>query len=242
MVSAARRQFLTAAGTLAAAWPFVRGAKAGPSMPHVILLGDSIFDNAAYVGGGPDVIRQLRGKLPEGFRATLLAIDGAVTAGVESQLRRLPADASHLAVSVGGNDALRHSGILAEPARSVAEAVNRIAGVAESFAADYGAMLDAVLTQRLATCVCTIYDPRFADPLQRKLATTALSAFNDQITREAFSRGLPVIDLRLLCNEDRDFANPIEPSVQGGDKIAGAIAGLVAGHDFGSGRSVVIAR
>src|SRR5690349_5483722 len=31
---------------------------------HVVLLGDSIFDNAAYVGGGPDVITQLRAALP----------------------------------------------------------------------------------------------------------------------------------------------------------------------------------
>ena len=27
-------------------------------MGHVVLLGDSIFDNAAYVRGGPDVIRR----------------------------------------------------------------------------------------------------------------------------------------------------------------------------------------
>ena len=30
-------------------------------MPHVVLLGDSIFDNGAYTQGGPDVITQLRG-------------------------------------------------------------------------------------------------------------------------------------------------------------------------------------
>jgi len=29
-------------------------------MNHIVLLGDSIFDNAAYVAGGPDVVRQLR--------------------------------------------------------------------------------------------------------------------------------------------------------------------------------------
>ena len=32
-------------------------------MKHIVLLGDSIFDNAAYVGGGPDVIEQLRSTL-----------------------------------------------------------------------------------------------------------------------------------------------------------------------------------
>jgi hypothetical protein len=49
---------------------------------------------------------------------------------------------------------------------------------------------------------------------------SALALFNDRITRAAFSRGLPLIDLRLICNEEGDYANPIEPSVQGGAKIA----------------------
>jgi hypothetical protein len=42
-----------------------------------------------------------------------------------------------------------------------------------------------------------------------------LSVFNDTITREA-ARGLALIDLRLICTEDEDLANPIEPSVIGG--------------------------
>lgn len=48
-------------------------------MTHLILLGDSIFDNAAYVGEQPDVIEQLRAKLPEGWNATLKAIDGLLS-------------------------------------------------------------------------------------------------------------------------------------------------------------------
>src|SRR3954469_3473300 len=46
------------------------------TMKHVALLGDSVFDNAAYVGSGPDVARQLR-SLAQGFEITLLARDGA---------------------------------------------------------------------------------------------------------------------------------------------------------------------
>ena len=51
-------------------------------MSHVVLLGDSIFDNAAYVAGGPDVVEQLRERLPAGSQATLCAVDGAVTRDV----------------------------------------------------------------------------------------------------------------------------------------------------------------
>ena len=65
-----------------------------PAAPgHVVLLGDSIFDTGAYVGGAPDVVRQLRAALPAGWRATLLAVDGAVVDSVARQLGGLPADA-----------------------------------------------------------------------------------------------------------------------------------------------------
>ena len=74
--------------------------------PHLVLLGDSIFDNAIYVPDGPSVIDHLRTILPAEWRATLLANDGDVTADVEGQLLKLPADATHLIISVGGNDAL----------------------------------------------------------------------------------------------------------------------------------------
>ena len=201
-------------------------------MKHVVLLGDLIFDNAAYVPGGPDVIRQLRERLPGGWRATLKAVDGNVIADISRQIQDLPADASHLVLSVGGNDILGRAGLLDESARSVAEALARISDARDQFARDYRAMLGGVAGKGLPLAVCTIYDARFPDPQQRRVASTGLAVFNDSITREAFSRGLPVIDLRLICNDDADFANPIEPSVQGGRKIAEAIAALLAGHDF----------
>ena len=215
--------------------PGPRAAPAG----RVVLLGDSIFDNKAYVGGGPDVVTQLRGRLPEGWRATLAAVDGAVTGDVARQLARVPADATHLVVSVGGNDALRHEGVLGEGARSVGEALARLASVRERFREDYRKMLDAALGRGLPAAVCTVYDPRFPDPVRRRLAVAGLALFNDVVAREAFARGLPLIDLRLVCDEDADFANPIEPSARGGEKIATEIARLVAAHDFARRRPEV---
>ena len=206
---------------------------------HVVLLGDSVLDNKAYAAGGPDVAAQLREALPGGWRATLAAVDGAVTGDVRRQLARVPADATHLVVSAGGNDALRQEGVLGEGARSVGEALARLAAVRERFREDYHAMLDAVVGRGLATAVCTIYDPRFPDPTRRRLAIAGLALFNDIIARAAFARGLPLIDLRLVCDEDADFAKAIEPSVQGGGKIAAAIARLVSTHDFAQRRSEV---
>jgi lysophospholipase L1-like esterase len=210
-------------------------------MGHVVLLGDSIFDNAAYVAGGPDVVTQLRERLPAGSQATLCAVDGAVTRDVPRQLECIPSEATHLVVSVGGNDALRHSGVLDQGARSVAEAVWRLADIREEFGRNYGSMLEQVLRLGLPVAVCTIYDGRFPDPRQQRLGVTALTIFNDAITRHAFRRGLDLIDLRLIFDEEGDYANPIEPSVQGGAKIAAAIAKMVAEQGAASRRSVVFA-
>ena len=93
----------------------------------------------------------------------------------------------------------------------------------------YEAMLDELTSAGLPTAVCTIYEPRFPDEGRRKLAATALALINDKITRHAFSRGLNLIDLRLLCKEDADFANAIEPSAYGGEKISKAISKFIVG-------------
>jgi len=92
-------------------------------MPHIVLLGDSVFDNAAYVAGGPDVVQQLRAILPPGWRATLNARDGASIADLADQLQKLPAESSHLVVSIGGNDALGEAALLDAGVASMAEAL-----------------------------------------------------------------------------------------------------------------------
>ena len=196
-------------------------------MPHVVLLGDSIFDNAAYVAGGPDVVTQLRGILPAGWRATLCAVDGAVVAGVERQLARLPGDATHLVLSVGGNDSLGHLGVLDRPARSTADALDLLAGIGATFGGHYREMLRLVLGHGLPTTLCTIYEGALPDPALDRRARVALHVFNDPIFRAALESGASIIDLRLVCSDPRDYANPIEPSVQGGAKIARAIAAAI---------------
>ena len=234
---AMHRRSLLAGTTLL---PAARLRPEDPPRGHVVLLGDSVLDNGAYVGGGPDVVRQVRQALPDGWRATLLAVDGSVIASVPAQLARLPRDATHLVLSVGGNDALGASGVLEQPARSVADALERLADIRDRFGAAYEAMLDRVLAAGLPSAVCTVYDGRMPEPRGR-VAVTALAALNDRITRAAFARGAALIDLRLICAEDADYANPIEPSVQGGAKIAAAIAAFVTGWNA-SERSQVLAR
>jgi hypothetical protein len=190
---------------------------------HIVLLGDSIFDNGAYVRGGPDVAAQLRDRLPKTARTTLLAVDGARVTDVERQLSRVPSGATMLVLSVGGNDALQDAHLLRQPCSTVAEAIALLANAQRSFASRYSELLDEIMAAGVPVAACTIYDANFPAP-EGMVVTSALSLFNDAITRAVFSRGLSLIDLRLICDAPEDYANPIEPSVAGGAKIVAAIA------------------
>lgn len=208
-------------------------------MKHIILLGDSIFDNQAYVKGGLDVITHLGGSIPAEWRATLRAVDGGTVENVRSQARDLPVDATHLIVSAGGNDALLQADILQQKAESSAEVLNKLADIAATFELNYREMLRGLLALGKATAVCTIYYPRIPDPSIQKIVVAALTIFNDVIIRQAFLAGVPLIDLRLVCREETDYANEIEPSDAGGRKIAESIVRLVKEHNFDNHRTEV---
>jgi hypothetical protein len=208
-------------------------------MKHVVLLGDSIFDNSAYVNGGPDVIAHLGSILPRDWKASLLAVDGSITSDVIAQLERIPKSATHLIVSAGGNDGLARADILQKPTVSVGAAVDELALIRAEFQQKYIRMLHALQKCGKPFAICTVYDPHFPEELMQRLTTTALNVFNDCILREAIVRGLPVLDLRLVCSEPGDYANAIEPGVAGGRKIAAGILDLVERHDFSGSETVV---
>jgi len=192
-------------------------------MIHVAMLGDSVFDNASYVGGAPDVRAQLQSLLVDA-EVSSAAWDGAVLADIPLQLRQIPRVATHVVVSIGGNDAIGASGVIEEKATSVADALEKLASVRDRFNRIYGSMVELLLKRSLPIALCSIYEPRFPDPVRRRVAATALAVLNDVITRQVFASRVSLIDLRVICDQDTDFANPIEPSAAGGEKIAKAIA------------------
>ncbi len=198
-------------------------------MPHLVLLGDSILDNGAYTQGGPDVVTQVRALLPKQWKASLLAIDGSTTDDVPTQLSRLPSDATHIVLSTGGNNALMQLAVLQTPVSSVAQALEALAEIASDFKDRYRSAVAACVATRVSLAVCTIYNGCFDDPSFQRLASATLMLFNDAIIRVAAQRGVPIIDLRSVCSQPEDYANPIEPSSVGGEKIARIIVELVSG-------------
>lgn len=63
---------------------------------HITLIGDSVFDNAAYTGGAPDVQSNLRGLLPAGWEVTLCAVEGTTTDDVRRQFEHVPPETTRL--------------------------------------------------------------------------------------------------------------------------------------------------
>jgi hypothetical protein len=204
----------------------------------IVLAGDSIFDNAAYVIGEPCVTEQLRQLLAEADELAMVAVDGHCVGDVAGQLKRLPESATHIFVSAGGNDALGHYEMLMNGLLSSFELLQRLTSIQAGFRRDYRSMLEAVTALNLPTAVCTIYD---AVPGVEPEAITALSIFNDVIVSEAAAAGLPIVDLRRICTEHEDYSDisPVEPSSCGGAKIAAVLKQVVEEHDFSKRRCAI---
>jgi hypothetical protein len=194
---------------------------------NIVLLGDSIFDNASYVKAGAAVIDHLEEMLPRQWSAVLLAVDGATARQVASQVRSIPSDATDLFLSVGGNDALSHTEVLDAPVKSSADTWRLLAKIISEFEMGYREAVTACLRKNLPLTVCTIYNGNFPDADYQLRASVALQTFNDSIARIAREKGCDLLELRSVCSKPAHYANPIEPSEAGGKEIARAILEMV---------------
>jgi len=193
---------------------------------HLILLGDSTLHNDSYTGGGPSVTDHIRADLGETSEVTRLARDGGTMCDVVGRLDKLPSTATHLVLSVGGNDALGHTYVLERDRSAMTNmfgALSDLTDILDDFQDSYRKCLDLVLGHSLPTTVCTIYNGAFQDPSYQRVISTTARLFDDVIMQCAFDVGCSVIDLRRVCADFADYYNSIEPGVEGGRKIASTI-------------------
>ena len=188
---------------------------------HIVLAGDSIFDNDGYVIGESGVIEQLRASVPSGWSASKVAVDGDCIHHVAGQIENLPSNATDLIVSVGGNDVRQYSKLL-DDLQSGRNMNDLLGGPLADFRRAYRDMLEVINKTKLSIHVCTIYTAvPFTDPVWRQYVPNVLRRFNNVIVEEAGRDNIPVLRLETVCVLDSDFAecSPIEPSSQGGQKI-----------------------
>jgi hypothetical protein len=183
-------------------------------------------------------MEQLQEIVPTDVSVTMLATDGNYVADVIVQINDVPEHATHLFVSAGGNDALTHYQTLKNDFLTSENLFEKWSRIQAEFRTHYRNMLKAVAALNRHTAVCTIYD---SVPGLEAVAKTALSIFNDVIVAEATMAGLPVVDLRRVCASPTDYSDtsPIEPSFEGGAKIAKVLKRVFDEHDYQSSDTVI---
>jgi hypothetical protein len=209
---------------------------------HLALLGDSTFDNKAYTQDSPSVTEHL---IQLGNTVTLCAKDGALISALLPQSQTIPETATHLIISIGGNNGLSLSGILLKPIDTVEQGVILLHDALQTFEAEYSQAINELSQQFGSTkkiILCTLYNPCFeyynVSPNQ-KAVNVGVTMIADVIQKVAHRHGFPVIDFRRFMTTPECFANPIEPSGIGGEKIAKAIIEVISQHNFESRTSIV---
>jgi len=193
----------------------------------LVLIGDSILDNARYTGKAPDTSHHLQHALGSSWTVQRLAQDGAMIADVRFQLAALPPNPDCVILSVGGNDAAAHIDLLERRVSSAAQVLDELATIADRFEANYFQLVSGIANRTSRLVLCTIYEPPLFDAITARLARVPLGVLNDRITQIANRLRLEVLELRTVCTEPADFVQQIEPSARGAEKIAAAIAALV---------------
>ena len=162
---------------------------------------------------------------------TQLAFDGDTTLNVLNGQLLSPAIAtsSHLVLSIGGNDLLQNLSFLYEgPVDKINDAV---AGVQQYIFKPLEQRFETII-QRLSShranlLLCTVYEgdlgrtDEFRDVLDS--SKIMVSSFNDTVYKTASMYNADVLELRHIFTSSEDYANPIEPSHIGGEKLAQAI-------------------
>ena len=162
-------------------------------------------------------------------------------------------EATHIVTSIGGNDLLQKISFL-QMTSKLSEVMNKDARIGKwgsrelnpsrnkvfeetyfeiikPMQQDYESIVANLSNHRAKLLLCTVYEgdlvdsDEFSDVIYS--SKTMLSIFNDQVYRTAQKYSCEVLELRDIFVLSEDYANPIEPSHIGGEKLAKAIKGWV---------------
>ena len=199
-------------------------------MNRVVLFGDSIIDNKTYVSHGEfSVLEHLENI--SNYEYIQVAYDGHTTFDVQNKQLHLSTilKPSHIVLSVGGNDLLQNlSHVSKGPVSNINEAVSGIQQhIFEPLEQRFETIIEELSSQRANLLICTVYEgdlgrtDEFKDVLDS--SKIMVSSFNDIVYKTAKKYNADVLELREIFITSDDYANPIEPSHIGGEKLAKSI-------------------
>ncbi len=181
---------------------------------HLVLLGDAL-QNIDLGKGQAETALVPQPRNP--WKLTVLQPPEVLRQG---RVRAIPAGVTHIAICVDGGWAIETSGLLQGSARTIREALDTLAGAADEFESMFTRLIAAATEAGVPTIVCTLVPARYVELSQQRVAATALAIFNDRLLRRAVAARLSVVELRLVCDEDGDFASETLLSRTGVRKVA----------------------
>ena len=196
----------------------------------VLLYGDSIIDNKYYVSEGEkSVLEHLQTISTDEF--IQIALDGDTTTDVlDKQLQVFTIkDGSKIVLSIGGNDLLQHLPFLYKSNfENINEGLESLQNeIFSPLAERYEAIVESLSSYRANLLLLTVYEGDLGrtDEFNGVLDSSKImaSAFNDIVYKTAKKYDADVLELRHIFTSSEDYANPIEPSHIGGEKLAKAI-------------------
>ena len=193
---------------------FEEGGSSPDVIRHLVLLGDALQNIDMGVEPAEAVLVP---KPRNPWKLTVLEPPQVLERG---WARAIPLDATHIGICLDGGWAIEASGLLRGEAKSIRSALKSLAVAADQFEEIFAKLIATALEAGLPTVVCTLVPSRHLEASRRRVAATALAIFNDRILRQAFWAKLSVVELRLICDEDSDYASETLLSRAGVRKVA----------------------
>ena len=175
----------------------------------IILIGDSVLNNANYVPSGKSVYDILKTKLSKVLN---FSKDGATINDLYSQLDKIPTNLNktetHIFISAGGNDILNKSSEL--NSANITHLFNRYMDFLKSLRVKLGNAQIHILNLYLPA------NPRYQS------YKPSIDQWNQLINNNSSKIGeiYNVVDLNSLLTTPNDFVYDIEPSEFASEKIA----------------------
>lgn len=176
---------------------------------HIVLLGDSIFQNNNYVPKSKSVEYLLKEKLS--IPSLVLAHDNAIIYDIPKQYNSMPlnlnAKTTNLYISIGGNDLLN---LYEHNNTNNSKLFNM---VWEIYKKTILMLIDSTQCNIILTDIYFITDPNYSKyiPMIKK--------WNSNLYQFADQHKLNVFKISKILTQPKDFTNSIEPSVIGGNKM-----------------------
>ena len=180
---------------------------------HLVLLGDALQN--IEMGEEAETLLVPRPRNP--WKLTVLEPPQLLQ---QRRVRAIPSEATHIGICVDGGWAIETSGLLKGGARSISDALGSLAAAADQFEEAFARLIAAAVEAGVPTIVCTLVPARHQEASRQRVAATALAIFNDRILRSATAAKLSIVDLRLVCDEEGDYASETLLSRSGVRKVA----------------------